>query len=112
MGKPNLLLLLFLLLLCVLVSMSGLAEGKPKQKVFLQDVPHFELDARIRAREETKGCMDCYGDILAAIADCQAEDVDLLLCITDILGAGSDCLECICIILDLLGGFDGICNKQ
>ncbi len=27
-----------------------------------------------------------------------------------IAGAGSDCLDCICVILDLIGGFDGVCK--
>ena len=36
--------------------------------------------------------------------------MDLLVCIQDALGAASDCLKCICDILNAIGGGDGVCE--
>ena len=41
----------------------------------------------------------------------QNQDVDLLTCIQDALGAASDCLRCICDILNAIGGGDGVCEN-
>ena len=43
-------------------------------------------------------CSDCYGQIVAALADCNNEN--WLQCIQDILGAGNPCIECVCEIID------------
>ena len=42
----------------------------------------------------------------------QNSDVDLITCIQEALGAASDCLKCICDILDIIGGGEGVCNKE
>ena len=43
-------------------------------------------------------CSNCYGQIVAALADCNNEN--WLQCIQDILGAGNPCIECVCEIID------------
>merc|ERR1711962_1960007 len=62
------------------------------------------------SKKQPRSCINCFGDLTTAIADCTAEHPDLLKCITDSLGAGSDCLECVCEVLDLIGGYEGICH--
>merc|ERR1712107_269524 len=62
------------------------------------------------SKKQPRSCVNCVGDVTTAIADCTAEHPDLLKCVTDALGAGSDCLECVCEILDYLGGYEGICH--
>merc|ERR1711970_1200066 len=56
-----------------------------------------------------EGCLVCVEDIMKAIADCQGEGIDILKCITESLGAASDCIHCICEILEIIGGYDGVC---
>merc|ERR1712001_767888 len=55
------------------------------------------------------GCLTCVEDIMKAVADCQGDDVNILQCITEALGAASDCVHCICEILQIIGGFDDVC---
>merc|ERR1712038_245368 len=52
------------------------------------------------------GCLTCVEDIMKAVADCQGDDVNILECITEALGAASDCVHCICEILQIIGGYD------
>ena len=75
-------------------------------------------------------CLHCVDDIVKAVEDCQVgksqccsriqlrnyeyfqtTDVDLLKCIQDALGAASDCIKCICEILDIIGGGEGVCKQ-
>merc|ERR1711970_187490 len=48
------------------------------------------------------GCLACVDDIVNAVDDCQDENVDLLVCITEAIGAFSDCTNCICEILQTI----------
>merc|ERR1712098_175485 len=55
------------------------------------------------------GCLTRVDDIMKAVADCSNSDVDLLTCITEAIGAASDCFHCICEVLAIIGGFDDVC---
>merc|ERR1712228_266061 len=55
------------------------------------------------------GCLTCVDDIVKAVADCSAEGANILNCITEAIGAASDCVHCICEVLEIIGGFDDVC---
>jgi len=64
----------------------------------------FAVQAKNMAFEKAKedDCLLCAGDIIAAVENCNAEDTTILTCIENSLGAASDCLLCICDILNLI----------
>merc|ERR1712012_1044305 len=47
----------------------------------------------------------CYGQIASVIEECE-DLTNLFGCISDILGTASDCLPCICDILELIPGIE------
>merc|ERR1711872_138063 len=51
----------------------------------------------------------CVDDIVKAVEDCQDEDVNILTCITEAVGAASDCAHCICEILEHIIDVSDIC---
>merc|ERR1711872_405831 len=55
------------------------------------------------------GCLVCVDDIVKAVADCKDENVNLLTCITEAVGAASDCIHCVCEVLEIIGGYDDVC---
>ena len=100
----------------------------------------YAVQGGVNGRIREDDCAHCAGDIAKAVADCQVciffrrkntiqmqyyyyminklfpnvfqnQDVDLLTCIQDALGAASDCLRCICDILNAIGGGDGVCEN-
>merc|ERR1711872_733673 len=50
-------------------------------------------------------CLVCVDDIVKAVEDCQDEDVNILTCITEAVGAASDCAHCICEIWSISSMF-------
>ncbi len=67
------------------------------------------------ARLETKKKLsnNCHAKKLTELhLILQANDTSTLQCVEDSLGAASDCLLCICEIIDEIIGGDGICNNS
>merc|ERR1712168_535363 len=76
--------------------------------VALAQASNEEVKEVMRANNED-GCLTCVDDIVKAIAECGADNANILECITDAIGAASDCFHCICEVLEIIGGFDGVC---
>merc|ERR1712080_389482 len=72
--------------------------------------PAARYQAIVKAHQDD--CLVCAADIVDAVAKCAGEDMDILTCNSDILGAGSGCLKCICEILEIIGGFDNVCPDR
>ena len=51
-------------------------------------------------------CDACYNDVLAAATECILS-FDWKNCIEDILGGGSDCIECVCEVIGDIGQIFG-----
>merc|ERR1712018_10437 len=64
----------------------------------------FAAQARNLAFEKARqdDCLACAGDIITAVENCNADDTSILTCVENSLGAASDCLLCICDILNLI----------
>merc|ERR1712126_260912 len=85
-----------LALISVAVTLFGITQGKA-----LSDVPP---DAE---------CLLCVDDIMAAIDHCTnaTTPTPTMECIEYALGAASDCIRCVCDIIDIIDGGDGtLCN--
>ena len=79
-------------------------------------------------------CINCADDIVIAAAECNdgGETTDVRVsevrnililpsfsqqsakpkCVEDILGATSECLDCVCDVLDVIGGGEGECGDD
>merc|ERR1711872_482523 len=75
-------------------------------------VPHFIGICLSQAKviSTSEGCptvllQKCYGQIASVIEECE-DLTNLFGCISDILGTASDCLPCICDILELIPGIE------
>merc|ERR1712004_157698 len=75
-------------------------------------VPHFiGIDlSQAKVISTNEGCptvllQKCYGQIASVIEECE-DLTNLFECIGDILGTASDCLPCICDILELIPGIE------
>merc|ERR1711893_117936 len=61
------------------------------------------------AEPKADDCLHCVEDIVKAVTQCTTEGTTTLECIENALGVASDCLVCICEVLSIIGGGDGIC---
>ena len=50
-------------------------------------------------------CNVCLADVVAAVTDCGS--AQWLQCVTDILGAGNPCIQCVCELIDDVCGILG-----
>ena len=57
-------------------------------------------------------CLGCVDAIVVAVNDCNEAGTSTLQCVEDSLGAASECLLCICDVIDTIIGGDGICNNK
>merc|ERR1711992_265054 len=83
----------------VFLLFVGLALAAPKNKF-----------VRLEAKQDD--CLHCAEDIVAAVADCEAEGTPVLQCVEDALGAASDCLMCICDIIHIVDAGSGMCDRN
>merc|ERR1712072_1604615 len=52
-------------------------------------------------------CLLCVDDIMEAIEHCNENGTATIECIEWALGAASDCIRCVCDIIDVIDGGDG-----
>merc|ERR1712234_19503 len=97
LGHNKIIIMKWLLaLISVAVTLFVITQGKA-----LSDVPP---DAE---------CLLCVDDIMAAIDHCTNATTPnpTMECIEYALGAASDCIRCVCDIIDIIDGGDGtLCN--
>lgn len=60
--------------------------------------------------EDPGHCTDCAAEIAQAAEDCADEDVVDQDCAEEVLGAASDCLACVCDVINLVEGGEGECG--
>merc|ERR1711887_259294 len=81
----------------------------------LKTAAGLDLPALPRSTEECDWDtgLACAGDIGQAVLDCAAiaaNPLEVISCVEDIVGAGSDCWPCICWVIEWVLG-DGYCDS-
>merc|ERR1711899_359 len=92
---------LLALALFVVVASAAVPQSTCEQKNEILKKAVLKL-----AKKTRTDCDACYNDILAAATECILS-FDWKNCIEDVLGGGSDCIECVCEVIADIGQIFG-----